>query len=198
MKVMAFSYFISVTTQQMNAEIILAILNIAGRGQSVYGFSNGTITTDLWIIPKGNRNRQEVITQLQAVPGIQSVSIVALSNPINEKELLEVRELFTQIGWDARSITDEKLLLYINSKLQGQYRFYIDHAHTEHTKNNPAKINIRPIEEHPAFTPEWLQSTARSNSDLQDRMLTIDDIEVESIIIETTEEEIEPPPPPKQ
>ena len=108
---------------------MLAVLNIAGSGQAFHGFSNGVVSTDLSIIPKGKRNKQEVLIQLQAIPAIRSVSVVALSNPVNEKELKEVRELFAGIGWDACSVTNENLSLFINAKLQRQYTYYVDYDH---------------------------------------------------------------------
>ena len=74
-----FSYLIAITTSRNNAEVILAILNIAEKGQAFHGFSNGAVSTDLWIIPKGKNNKQEIITRLQALPAIRIVSVVYLS-----------------------------------------------------------------------------------------------------------------------
>jgi hypothetical protein len=114
------SYLISVAASQKNVELILAILNTAGRGHALHGFSNGMVSTDLWIIPKGKRNREEIISQLHAIPTVDHVSVIALSNPVEGKELVEVLEMFTLIGWDASAVTNETLSLFISDKLNGQ------------------------------------------------------------------------------
>jgi hypothetical protein len=192
----AVSYLIAIITTQRSLEVTLALQHIAGSGQAFHGFSNGTVSTDLWIIPKGKTNRQKVITQLQAIPTIQSISIVALSNPVKEMELTEVRELFAQVGWDTNSVTDEALSLFINAKLQGQYTYYIDYNPLEKA---PIRIQIKPIQEHPHFSPDWLQSAVATEGEEQDREFTEDDTVIHSVVVtETIEEEIEPPPPPNK
>ena len=190
------SYLMSITTSQKNVEVILAILNIAGMGQAFYGEDDGTVGTDLWIIPKSKKSRKEVTTQLQAVPAIRSVSVVQLSKPIKEAELVEVRELFAGIGWDASSVTDEELSLFINAKLQGQYTYYIDHDQKKKGKE-PAKIHIRPAQEHPYFSPDMLLESDYTEDNAQDRELTIDDMEIRTVtIVDQIEVELPPPPPP--
>jgi hypothetical protein len=187
------SYLISISGSQKGVEAILTVAKIAGRGQAFHSFSNGDVSTDLWIIPKGKRNRQEVLKQLQAIPAIHSVSVVALSNPIKEKELKEVRELFAGVGLDASSVTNEDLSLFINAKLQGQYTYYIDYDLRGKT---PVKIQIKPIQEHPHFSPDWVKATDYTETEIPDRELTIDDIKISSVVIENIEMEEEPPPPP--
>jgi hypothetical protein len=187
------SYLMSITTSKKDAEVTLAILNTAGRGHAFHGFSNGAVNTDLWIIPRGKSNRQEVITQLQAIPAIRNVSIVTLSRPVQKNELGEVRELFAQLGWDSRNVTDDALLLFINAKLQGQYTYYIDYDHRE---KGPVKIQVKPIEQHPYFSLDWLKATTHNEDEGQDRELTIDDLEIRSVVLETVKEDEPPPPPP--
>lgn len=189
------SYLMSVTSSQKGAEVFLAILNIAGRGHAFHGSSNGAVSKDLWIIPKGNKNKQEVIKQLQAIPAILSVSVVALSKPVRETELAEVRELFAGFGWDASSVTDDELSLFINAKLQGQYTYFIDYDF-EKARTESVKIHVKPIEEHPHFSPDWLKKSIHVKEEMADRELTIDDIKISSVEIEEIEEEIETPPPP--
>jgi hypothetical protein len=188
------SYLMSVTTSQNDVEVTLAILNIAGMGQAFYGERDSTGGTDLWIIPQSKKSSQEVTTQLQAVPAIHSVSVVPVSKPVKETELTEVRELFVGIGWDASSVTDEELSLFINAKLQGQYTYYIDHDKKKKGKE-PVKIRIRPSEEHPHFSPDWLKKNDYTEDDVQNRVLTIDDIEIRTVTI-VHQIAVEPPPPP--
>ena len=187
------SYLMSVITSKKDMEIILAILNTAGVGQSIHGFSDGTITKDLWIIPKARGTKQEVISQLQAIPAIQSVSIAELSNPVNVNELANVRELFTHHGWDARNVSDDTLSLYINASLQSQYIYFIDYDARE---KGPVIIQIKPLQEHPDFSPDWLKVPDIIVDESQDREFKIDDFEFRSVRIEKITEVKPPPPPP--
>jgi hypothetical protein len=190
---MPVSYLIAVTTTQPGLESVIAVFNIAGRGQPVYGFSFGGIHTNLWIIPKGKGSRQEVITKLQAVPAIGSVSVVALSNPVQQTELAAIRQLFTDIGWDASGVSDDALSEFMNAILKGQNRFYIDYNRREKT---PVRIQIKPIEEHPLFSPDWLNAGITTDDEEPDREYTPDDFEIRNIIIEKRVEVLLPPPPP--
>jgi hypothetical protein len=188
------SYLISVTTSQNDAEVTLAILNLAGKGQAFYGQTDDSGSTDLWIIPDSRKNRQELTTHLQAVPAIRSVSIVPLSKPIKEAEFAEVRELFAEIGWDASDVTDQELSSFINDKLEGKYTYYIDHDPRKNGKV-PAKIRVRPLTQHPHFSPDWLKKSDDAKDDIEDRELKIDDIEIREVTI-TRQVANEPPPPP--
>lgn len=189
---MSTSYLIFTTTNpQKNAEVMLAILNIAGSGQAFHGSSNEVVSTNLWIVPYGKRDKQELTSMLQKVTSIRSLSVVALSSPIREEELVEVRHLFAQVGLDASNVTDDSLLLFINAKLQGQYTYYI---HYDNIGKWPVKIQVKPIKEHPHFSPDWLTARGNAEDEMPDKEFTIDDIEVRSVVIETIEK-IEPPPP---
>jgi hypothetical protein len=183
------SYLMYIATSQKNVEVIMAILNIAGMGQAFYGENDGSVGTDLWIIPKSKKSRQEVITQLQAVPAIRSVSVVQLSKPVKETELVEVRELFAGIGWDVSSVTDEELSLFINAKLQGQYTYYIAHDQKKKGKE-PAKIRIKPAQEHPHFSPNMLKESDYTKDD--DRELTIGDLKIRTVTM-VDQIAVEPP-----
>lgn len=175
-------YLMIVTTSKQDTEILLAILNTAERGQAIYSISNESIKKELWIIPKRKKNKQEIIAQLNKVPGIFSISIVGLSKTLKETELLEVRELFNSIGWDASDVTDNDLSRFINAKLQGQYTYFVDYDHKKIGKQL-LKIYIKPIEEHPDFSPDWLVKDDHKE-DIPDRELTSDDIEIRQGIIQ--------------
>lgn len=182
------NYLISVTYRQNSGvDVILAILNIAGRVRALLGSSSGVVSKGLWIIPNGKKDKQELITELQAVPSIHKVSIIALSKPIKRKELAEVRELFAGYGLDASSVTDNELLLFINDKIQGQCNYFIN----EDFDREQAKISIKCIEDHPHFSPDWLKKNNHIEEEWPDRELTIDDIEFRTIEVVITEERSE-------
>jgi hypothetical protein len=188
-----FSYIMTVATSQIGMEVFLAIRNIAGTGHAQYGRSGEFGSVELWIVPKSKKSREELLTELQDVSFIQQVSVVALSKPVTHSELLEVRDLFNDLGWDTSGVKDEVLSLFLNAKLQGKNTCMIDFGHG---KDRAAeKIRIIRAEEHPHFSPGWL-AYSDDDEEILDRELTMDDLEIQSVVIEDVVEEEEPPPPP--
>jgi hypothetical protein len=191
---MPWSYLIAITTASNHVEVMVAVWNIAGKGKMICVVSNGSLSTDLWIIPKGRRNREEVLAQLQATPAIHSVSVVALSNPVRNEELWGVRELFGQIGWNTSDVTDEMLSLFLNVKLRGEYSYYIDYDPRERA---PRKILIKRIEDHPGFSPDWLKATQFTEKEAPDKEYTIDDFKISSVTLKPIKHRTPAPPPPQ-
>jgi hypothetical protein len=190
---MQLSYLMAVTTTSNPVEVMVAVWNIAGRANAICSFSDGTFSTDLWIVPNGKRNREDVLAQLQATPAVQSVSVVALSNPVRNEKLWGVRELFGQIGLDASDVTDETLFVFVNAKLQGEYSYYIDFNPRE---RSPRKIRIKRIEDHPAFSPDWLKSTQQTKEVDADKEYSIDDFKISSVTLKPIKHRPPTPPPP--
>jgi hypothetical protein len=176
----AVSYLMLVTTSQNDMEVTLAVLNIAGRGQAFYGQSDSDGSTNLWLIPNGKKSKQEVITKLKAIPAIRNVSIVALSKPFIQAELGDVRDLFITAGLDTGNVNDDELFRFIDAKLHGKYTYYID-ADFKPTKRGAVKIRIRPSEEHPHFSPDWLKESDSPLLEKEDTELTIEDIEIRTV-----------------
>jgi hypothetical protein len=188
-----FSYIMTVATSRTGVEVFLAIKNIAGTGRAQYGRSSEFDNIELWIVPKSKKSQEELGTQLKAVPFIQQVSVVALSKPVTNTELFEVRALLDGLGWNTSEVSDEELSLFLNAKLQGKYTYMIDF---DHGKGHAAgKIRIIRTEEHPHFSPDWL-SNDDDEEEILDRELTIDDLEIQSVVVESVEEEEPPSPPP--
>lgn len=186
-----FSYIMTVATSRTGVEVFLAIKNIAGTGRAQYGRSGNFGNVEMWIVPKSKKSKEELVTQLQAVPFIQQVYVVKLSKPVTDNELLEVRELFNGLGWDTSDVKDEELSLFLNAKLQGKYTHMID---VQHGKSRTSeKVRIIRAEEHPHFSPEWIINE-EVEEEILDRELTIDDLETQIVTIEKVVEA--PPPPP--
>jgi hypothetical protein len=190
-----FSYIMSVATSQTGVEVFLAVKNIAGTGSIQFSKSDEFGEAQLWIVPKSKKSREELVTQLKTVPFIQQVSVVTLSKPISDTELFEARELFNTLNLDASEVTNEELNLFLNARLQGKYTYLIDFGPKK--GRAPEKIRIIRAEEHPHFSPEWLINKDYEE-EILDRELTIDDVEIRSVVIESieAEEPILPPPPP--
>ena len=188
-----FSYIITVATSKTGVEVFLAIRNIAGTGRTEYGRGGDFGNVEMWIVPKSKKRKEELVTQLQAVPFIQRVTVVTLSKPITNNELFEVRESFNGLCWDTSDVKDEEWSLFLNSRLQGKYTYMIDFEHGKGRTSEKVRI-IRP-EEHPHFSPEWLINDEQEE-EILDRELTIDDLEIRSVLVEQIVKAPPPPPPP--
>src|ERR1700712_4610274 len=117
----AVSYLISLTTSQHDVETTVAMLNIVGPGQMIFGSGDRTLR----IVPRSRKNMEDVITQLTAIPSIQDVAVVGLSNPVKDSELPGVRTLIADFGLGASGVSDEELSLFLNAKLKGEYTYYL-------------------------------------------------------------------------
>jgi hypothetical protein len=89
------------------------------------------------------------------------------------------------------------LSLFLDARLQGKYTYLIDFGHTQ--GRAPGKIHIIRAEEHPHFSPEWL-TNKDPEEEILERELTIDDLEIRSVVLESIKAEEstlpQPPPPP--
>ena len=102
--------------------------------------------------------------------------------------------LFNSLGWDTSDVKDEELTLFLNAKLQGKYTYLLDFEHGK--RRTKDKVRIIRAEEHPHFSPEWLTDN-EFEQDILDRELTVDDLEIRSVVVENVVEvELPPPPPP--
>jgi len=190
------SYLLLITRTTTSANFSRSVINIAGRGQALGGRSRSddNICKELWMIFKGKRDKHEMITQLKAVPGVNDVTAAAVSLPVEQHALKEVRALFASFGWDANGIDDETLTLFIEARLKGEYRYYIDYDHLHHNAE-PTPILIKLLTAHPLFHPDWLKEPTPMSETSTDEELTDEDIVIEYVNI-TEEEYIEDPPPP--
>jgi|SRR5688572_3858458 len=188
-------YLITVTASESDRQGVQTVLKIAGCGQEFFGSTTEAVSIHLFVIRESKKSPQELTTQLQAVPGFLKVAVIALSTPIREAELSEVRELFTGLGWDASGVANDELSLFINDKLLGQYTCYIDLDRKKY--GGLITMRIKRLEDHPQFSPDWLKDNGRKKEGIQDEEQSFEDIETHESVIEIIEEEeVEPPPPP--
>jgi hypothetical protein len=168
-------------SSQGDIEHTLSILNIAGRGCAFYGSSSDSGSVSLWLIYQGKNNPAEIKKQLEEIAPIKKVTVVTISSPMKEFEITELRSVFLKIGWDARDISDADLSMFITAKLQQQETHYIDYDHKK-IHHSPVKIKIKPLQDHPDFSPDWLQEKKLRPQDLPDKTFTKDDIKVSEIV----------------
>src|SRR5688572_29512895 len=149
-------YIISVSTSQNNLEDLLTVLKIAGQGQVILGTSTETLSTQLYAIAAGKKSRQELATQLKAVPGFSKVHVVALSKSIKKTELSEVRKIFDEFDWDSSSVSDDELSSFIVSKLKGQHTYYLDLDYKKRGKGTVKNV-VKGLEKQPEKSPELVK-----------------------------------------
>ncbi len=190
-------HIISVTASASDRQVMRAVLKIAGSRQMVFGITTEDVSTHLFVIPESKKSTEELATEVQAVPGLSKVAIVALSKPVNKMELAELRELFAGLDWDASSVTDDELSLFIDDKLLGQYTYYIELGH-KRNESGMVSMRIKRLEDHPQFSPDWLVNNGAKKDETQNEEQTFDDIETHEVMIELIQEveEVEEPPPP--
>lgn len=167
-------------SSQGDIELMLSILNIAGRGFSFYGSSNDSTSLSLWLIFNGKNNPAEIKKQLEAISPIKKVTVITVSSPIKETEIKALREVFLKIGWDSQDVSNEELSMFIKAKLHHQETHYIDYDHKK-IQSSPVKIKIIPIQNHPDFSLDWLKEKKFNPEDLTNKEFTKDDFKIETI-----------------
>ncbi|HEX8331621.1 MAG TPA: hypothetical protein VF622_03315, partial [Segetibacter sp.] len=170
--------------QKGNDDLWLEVFNVT-RGIQIYGSQNDRGSIQLHILPASKKSRQELTDQLKAVRDVRSVFIVELSDPIKEPELAEVRKLLAGIELDAGKISNDALALFIEDKLQGEYKYVIQ-MDRRRIFEVPAAISIIRTEDLPGITREMLKDARKEMMDLPDRPLTKDDFEMvtQEVILE--------------
>ncbi len=68
--------------------------------------------------------------------------------------------------------------MFLNSNLHGQVTHYIDYDH-KRMRFPPVKISIKPIQDHPQYTPDWLKERNIMPQDLANKEFTLSDIKIE-------------------
>lgn len=119
------SLLILLKLKEYSDEVYYTIMNSIGRGYH-YCKGDNLCRTELWMIPKARKEKQEIITLLKAIQDVQTVSLVVIEGSAIPADLNEVRSLFADYGWDTGSVSDEELLLYLNSVFQLKNTYYID------------------------------------------------------------------------
>ncbi len=166
-----------------DTDFAVSVLNIAGFGQPLYGTSSDAGCASLNLIVDARNEPAEIKKQLEAIPIVQQVTLVALSHPLDGATIAGIRDVFLKIGLNTQKISDEALSMFIAAKLQGRNTHYIDFTHARH-RRLPVIISIQPIQDHPDFKPEWIQADASAMEGLTDKIDTPKD--VTTITIEST------------
>jgi len=169
-------YYILLLDQssQGDEDFHLSMLNIAGFNIPLYGSSGDFGCTSLRLILKARNKPEEIIKQIEALSIVNNVTLVPISSPFEQSELLELRDVFLKIGWDAQDVSGDELSIFFQSNLKGQNTHYIDFDHKRH-RTSPVKISIKRLQDHPNFKPEWIRETNIDFESLPDKEFTKDD-----------------------
>ncbi|MFN4315412.1 MAG: hypothetical protein ACK4E0_14020 [Chitinophagaceae bacterium] len=185
------SYIMVVSTSNADVSLHLAIRNTAGTGRVHYGRNSEHGSTELWIIPRSRKTKEELIEKIRVMASVNKLTVVALSRPVTAGELLEVRELFgSQLGWNSSQVSDEELSLFLNTRLQGKYSYMFDLKMEQGSSSE--KLRIIKAEDHPDYSPHWRVHEG-VEEEILERELTMEDLEIENVRIAVSEDE--PPGP---
>jgi hypothetical protein len=190
------SYLLALTFSRSNPELFLQVLNLAGRFEAILGFGNDDFNTDLRLIPNPRRNASEIKKALEKTASVRKVSLAALTDPVKETELAEVRKLLLDIGLNPEKVTDDELSLFLNERLKGRYTYHIAWDDPPATTGS-VKISIKDVRELPGYSTDMILQAEREQEDLA-KAYTMEDFKVESVEFTTMDEEPpeEPEPPP--
>jgi hypothetical protein len=144
------SLLILLELNEHSDELNFTIVNSIGRGYHYCKVDNVS-RTELWMIPTARKEKNEIINQLTAIEAVKNLSLVIIENSTKSTDLPAVRQLFEAYGWDAGSVSDEKLLLYLNSTFQLQSTYYIDFEPGEPGAKSQ-RIIIKPNKENPGYS----------------------------------------------
>lgn len=176
---------ILVTQRDSSKEVMVAIFNTSRTARMQFGYGD----TSFWIMPNSKKNNQEAIERLKAVSEFQKVSLITLNQPINENDVLKVRQMLGEFKFNTEAINDLEWVLYLNSLVEGKAEYYMD-IQNDSLFHQPPKLRVKLLKDHPDFSAEWLTVKSFPIENDDDREYTIDDFE---IIHETFEETINQP-----
>jgi hypothetical protein len=99
-------------SSQGDIELMLSILNIAGRGYSFYGSTNDSASLSLWLIFNGKNNLAEIKKQLEAISPIKKVTVITISSPFKETEIKDLRGNSNKIARHTKQVSKKVPILY--------------------------------------------------------------------------------------
>lgn len=167
-------------SSQEDLDFSLSLLNIAGFNFPLYGSSGDFGCVSLRLLLKARNTPEEIVRQLEDLSIVNKVSLVSISKPLTDSELVELRNIFLLIGWDTQDISEEELNMYIQSHLQGRSTHYLDFDQ-KRSNNSLVKVRVRRLEDHPNFKPEWIKERKIDLSKFSDKEFTRDDFSYTTI-----------------
>jgi hypothetical protein len=172
-------------SSQGDENFILSLLNIAGFNFPLYGYSGDFGSESIRLLFNARNTSDEIKKRLETLSIVNEVILVPISNPLNQSELSEVRNIFLKIGLDTQEVSEEELTMYIQSNLIGRNTHYIDFDN-KNDRTSRVKIRIKQLQEHPDFKPEWIRETNIDLENLSDKEFTREDITCSTVIITST------------
>lgn len=135
---------------EYSKEVYCAIVNSIGRG---YHFCkmNSLGRSELWMIPKTEKEKNEIIAELKALKAVKNLYLVMIEEAVKTTDLADVRKLFNMHELDTSGISDVELLLYLNSvfKLENAYRLEFSRMGSG---PGPCQVFIKPSKEYPNYS----------------------------------------------
>ena len=120
-------YLLLLTNENDNGASLVSLLNNAGLGQMLLG-RGGDLQTNLWLITKVRKEKNEVIQSLKELPAIKKVRIIEFNDPVAPDVIPKARFLVESMGFDTTLIKDEEWQLYLQANLERKFLYFLDLA----------------------------------------------------------------------
>ncbi|RYY95335.1 MAG: hypothetical protein EOO11_16040 [Chitinophagaceae bacterium] len=183
------NFVVSISGKAFSKESQVAILNLSGNAQVVFGLNE----KNLWIFPKCKKSKEEIVAALNAAPGLFDISVLPMDNPLSEEQVAMIRQMVTGFELDISQVSDEELSAYLNSLSEGKPTHFLDVGPDARKVPGAMLLVCKPIEEHPDYSPKWLEEIYNRHTRTLDRKYTVDDIDIiREVYIETVEEDESP------
>lgn len=183
-------YLISITTDSTNRGFIPINNNGFDGRQMIMGSGTEEKEVQLYIVDADKVNTEKLEKQLQLIPGFIKVSFAHFNHSISPSESKAVRKIFTELNYDLRNLDDDKLSLFLNSILKGEYKYSLDFDNKRNENGlTIARLRLTQdiIDEYKNDPPPKIISSKKLNGT---------EVEIAEYVLE--EIHVEPPPPPPQ
>ncbi len=183
-------YLLSFNSVKENFNSMIKAFFIMDSSAAMLGFGGNEIDRNLYSLETGRHNISEIVSELQALPGISNVKYVALYRPYNINSLQAARKFLLELGLDTKSIPDAELRNYFTSLFAGENKYAL-HSCSAPDENgiSPAIISLQTD----LLSEAAMQDNSRDITRV-DSVTTVGDVTIEHV---TFISELDAPEPPE-
>lgn len=166
------------------------LIHIMDSSKFMLGYGSNGRSKSLYSLKEGQHKIYQIISSLEAMPGISDVMYVAMEHPYINQTIDDTRKFLYECGLDANSITDDELRAYFASHFSGESK-YVMHPEAIPGGNGMSSAII-------SLQTDLLRDAAKQvdsrTSTRIESITTIGDVTIEKI---SFTEEVDAPEPPE-
>ncbi len=189
-------YLLSFSSALDDDHSLVKLIHIMDSSKIMMGYGSNGQNKNLYSLKEGQDKIHQIISGLEAMPGISDVRYLALDRSYNNQTINDARKFLYESGLDTQSIPDAELRTYFASLFAGESKYVL---HTEASAGfnrvSPAIISLQADLIRKFAVQDDSTATTRVES-----VTTIGEVTIERISFTVQEEAPEPPdvPPPKK